>query len=487
MLRLVFAALFALLCWSPAQAQMAIPIASCGTLPTTLTPGVSHPLYMDINGTLCTAGGGGGSSGAVFGPTAVGSPAANPPLLLGGTATGAATGAVQVAKVDASGNQYVQCANCTGSGASGVDSSAFTATTSVFAPYGGVFNDGLGTLTSGQQAMQRMTPFRAAHSNLRNASGAEIGITAAPLRTDPTGTTTQPVSGTVTAAQATAANLNATVVGTGTFAVQASQATAASLNATVVPSALAAWGLTASTQNGATPTNAQLSMAQFNTTPTTITAGNVSPLQMDAAGNLLVNIKAGAGSGGTAAADNSVFTQGTTSETPMGCLYNTAYTVATSGRTTIPQCDSAGAQYVNVKNSNANGRATAANSSPVVTPAATGTWHLVAAASTNATSVKGSATVLFSCQLYGVGSAPAYLKIYNKATAPTVGTDIPVKTLSIPASATAANGSGSNIVFGSVGGLALATGFAAAVTTGLADTDTGAVAASTFVINCDYE
>ena len=34
---------------------------------------------------------------------------------------------------------------------------------------------------------------------------------------------TQPVSGTVTAAQATAANLNATVVGTGTFAVQAAQ------------------------------------------------------------------------------------------------------------------------------------------------------------------------------------------------------------------------------------------------------------------------
>jgi hypothetical protein len=49
--------------------------------------------------------------------------------------------------------------------------------------------------------------------------------------------TTIPVSGTgsvFTVAQPTAANLNATVVGTGTFAVQASQATAANLNATVV-------------------------------------------------------------------------------------------------------------------------------------------------------------------------------------------------------------------------------------------------------------
>src|SRR6185437_1417070 len=48
-------------------------------------------------------GGGGGSSGAVFGPTAVGSAAANPPVLIAGTANAGATGNVQVAKVSASG------------------------------------------------------------------------------------------------------------------------------------------------------------------------------------------------------------------------------------------------------------------------------------------------------------------------------------------------------------------------------------------------
>lgn len=135
---------------------------------------------------------------------------------------------------------------------------------------------------------------------------------------------------------------------------------------------------------------------------------------------------------------------------------------------------------------NANGRATSANSSPVVPSAAPSTWHLIAAASTNATSVKGSAATLFSCQLSGIGSSPAYLKIYNKATAPTVGTDTPVKTLIIPAASTAANGAGSNITFGP-GGLTLGTGFAAAVTGGIADADTTSVAASTFAINCDYE
>jgi len=44
-------------------------------------------------------GGGGGSSGAVFGPTAVGSAAANPPVLMGGTANGTATGNVAVAEI----------------------------------------------------------------------------------------------------------------------------------------------------------------------------------------------------------------------------------------------------------------------------------------------------------------------------------------------------------------------------------------------------
>ena len=49
-----------------------------------------------------TGGGGGGGSGgggAVFGPTAVGSAAANPPVLMGGTANGTATGNVAVAEI----------------------------------------------------------------------------------------------------------------------------------------------------------------------------------------------------------------------------------------------------------------------------------------------------------------------------------------------------------------------------------------------------
>jgi hypothetical protein len=139
-----------------------------------------------------------------------------------------------------------------------------------------------------------------------------------------------------------------------------------------------------------------------------------------------------------------------------------------------------------VTNSNANGRATAPNSSPTVLPSTPTTWHLVAAATTNATSVKAAAAVLYSCQMSGIGAGPAYLKIFNKASAPTVGTDTPVITLIIPAAATAANGAGSNVQF-AAGGVALGTGFAAAVTGGLPDADATAVAAATYVVNCQYE
>lgn len=53
--------------------------------------------------------------------------------------------------------------------------------------------------TEDNVAPVRITAQRAIHSNLRNNAGTEIGVAAAPIRTDPTGSTTQPVSGTVTA------------------------------------------------------------------------------------------------------------------------------------------------------------------------------------------------------------------------------------------------------------------------------------------------
>lgn len=133
-----------------------------------------------------------------------------------------------------------------------------------------------------------------------------------------------------------------------------SQATAANLNATVRNLGNAGAITDFAGQNAASPANAWLMGGQFQTTPTTISAGNASPLQLDNAGNLLVNIKAGAGSGGTALADGATFTQGTTSETPIGCLFINSYTAITTGKIGVVSCTSAGSVHTTVDNTNAN-------------------------------------------------------------------------------------------------------------------------------------
>lgn len=85
-----------------------------------------------------------------------------------------------------------------GSGGTSIqDETAFTEGTTTLTPIGGVYNDALASdPAAGEAAACRITSDRALHTNLRNASGAETGVVAAPLRVDPTGTTNQPVVGT---------------------------------------------------------------------------------------------------------------------------------------------------------------------------------------------------------------------------------------------------------------------------------------------------
>jgi hypothetical protein len=103
----------------------------------------------------------------------------------------------------------------------------------------------------------------------------------------------------------------------------------------------------------------------------------------------------------------------------------------------------------------------------------------LSAASTNATSVKASAGQVFGYYLFNANAATRYLKLYNKASSPTVGTDTPVATIPIPAGAAA------NVEF--TNGVGFATGIALALTTGVADSDTGAVAANEVVVNLFYK
>jgi hypothetical protein len=59
--------------------------------------------------------------------------------------------------------------------------------------------------------------------------------------------------------------------------------------------------------------------------------------------------------------------------------------------------------------------------------------RVVSAATTNATSLKASAGNLVNIDLFNVAAYDVFVKFYNKASAPTVGTDTPVWTIPIKA------------------------------------------------------
>ncbi len=97
-------------------------------------------------------------------------------------------------------------------------------------------------------------------------------------------------------------------------------------------------------------------------------------------------------------------------------------------------------------------------------------YRILSANSTNATSVKASPAAVWGWSLYNTNAAVRWLKLYNKASAPTVGSDTPAFTIAI--------GPGVTTRFVMPFASPLSTGLAFALTTGVADSDTGAVAAN---------
>lgn len=76
-----------------------------------------------------------------------------------------------------SGNLNVQCANCSGSGASAVDNATVTEGSSTFAPIGGEFQTTPGTVTTGHQAMAAITAHRAVQVSLFDTAGNALTYT----------------------------------------------------------------------------------------------------------------------------------------------------------------------------------------------------------------------------------------------------------------------------------------------------------------------
>lgn len=104
---------------------------------------------------------------------------------------------------------------------------------------------------------------------------------------------------------------------------------------------------------------------------------------------------------------------------------------------------------------------------------------VISAATTNATVVKSTAGQLYSIHLFNTGVTARYVKFYQKATAPTVGTDTPVLTYVVPA------GTALRVSLDSLGD-AFTSGIGMAITGGYADTDTTAVAAGEVIGSVHY-
>ena len=108
-------------------------------------------------------------------------------------------------------------------------------------------------------------------------------------------------------------------------------------------------------------------------------------------------------------------------------------------------------------------------------------YKLISLATTNASVVKSSGGNLYSIVAIGLTSTVRYLKLYNKATAPNVGTDIPVMTIPIPA-----NTQGAGIAIPFTIGVNFPLGISLAITGTAADNGTTAIGAGDVIINLTY-
>jgi len=128
------------------------------------------------------------------------------------------------------------------------------------------------------------------------------------------------------------------------------------------------------------------------------------------------------------------------------------------------------------------GTATATTTLPIsgtITLPTPTAYALNSAASTNAAAVKTSAGTAYNLEVSNEGASAAFVKLYNKASAPTVGTDVPIMTKGIPAS------SQLSCDFGAIG-YRFSLGIGLAITRNMVQSDTTAVGANEVKVALSY-
>lgn len=113
------------------------------------------------------------------------------------------------------------------------------------------------------------------------------------------------------------------------------------------------------------------------------------------------------------------------------------------------------------------------------------TFHLIGAATTNATLLKNAIGQVYGYDFSNNSSNWAYVKFYNKATAPAPGTDTPVRTVGVPPGGKATYHSSEGIPFST--GIGISTSGGATATTSIQDLDNTAIAVNTVTIDIEYK
>lgn len=449
----------------PATAQSALVVATCGTLPGSVTWNArqSRQVTVDINGVLCTSAGGTGGAGDASAANQV---------------TGNNTLASILAKMLAA--PATEAKQDTGNTAlSGILAKIIAAPATEAKQDTG--NTSLATIAGKDFATQTtLAAVLAKQPSLGTAGTASTNVltvqgiaSMTPLLVNGSGST-QPVSGTVTVTQGTGTNLHV-VCDSGCSSSTAPADESAFTAGTTSMSPIGGFFQTTATNNA-------------------LTNGQMGALQMTAHRAAFMNLRNSSGTElGNSSSSNPVYMDAITGGALISAI-NAAVPAGTNviGKVGIDQTTDGTTNLVAAKQSGTwtVQPGNTANTTPWLTTPSAGTtggstaYHLVAAATNNSTSVKGSAGTLYSIQTSNVSaSTPAYLKLYNKATAPTCGTDTPVKVVGIPANSLLG---GNNVNLGSVG-VAFSLGIGICVVTGIADNNNTAVSASTITVALDYK
>ena len=107
----------------------------------------------------------------------------------------------------------------------------------------------------------------------------------------------------------------------------------------------------------------------------------------------------------------------------------------------------------------------------------------IAANNTTAIVIKSTSGTVYSVDAFNNGTTIAYVKLYNAASA-TCGTGTPQARYMIPFGTSSAGG-GFNV--SNINGDSYGLGIVMCITTGIADADTAAPAASTYIVNVHYK